>query len=258
MGSYIYCPLSNGSIIRVSINEGKIVDTFILGEDSLASMALAGFRGTLVIISKNKVISLDIVNRNVSWSFTHDQIIQTSATFVGNSVVFGDDIGRLVMLDCNGNIEWMSKSKGDAITGAVAFDLGILFYSTRGGYIGCVEQNGSVGWGISLSQSTVFAPCITRDLVITGSARNGLTAVAKSNGTIKWQNNAINSVVSPPVACGDSVIAFDYVDSKAAIFRLEGNLVAEFEAIPSIVFPTAIYRENIVAASTTGQIIVFE
>lgn len=258
MGSYIYYPLSDGSIIKVSINEGKIVDTFSFGEDNTASMALAGSQGTLVIISRNKIINFDMVNRSVSWSFTHDQPIQTSATIVGNSIVVGDDIGCLVMLDHHGNIAWISKGKGDAITGAVAFDLGVLFYSTRSGYVGCVEQNGAVGWGISLLQPTVFAPCITRDLVITGGARNGLTAISKSTGTIRWQNSAINSVVSPPIACGDSVIAFDYKDGKAAIFRLEGNLIAEFEATPSVVFPTAIYKENIVVASTTGHIIVFE
>jgi serine/threonine protein kinase len=255
-GSYLLLPLADGRIIKVSCNEGAIVDYFQPGLPGPFTMALSANQQYLIAVAGRYICLFDYISGNKVWTYEHDQPIQTSGTFIGDSMVFGDDLGRLVCLDPNGAKAWVQQLQGGPVAGVLSYDQGYIFGCTRGGYLACYETDGSLGWGYPGSEQVTWGPCVTKDLIVTGSMGNGLTAFSKTNGGIKWKSSLVSQVVSPPIAIGDRILAFDYTDGRIAIVDFQGNKIAELQGIPGIAFPPAIYKNKVIATSLTGDLLI--
>lgn len=255
-GSYLWLPLADGRIIKVSYCHGIMVDCLEPGLPATFTMALSANENRLIMVADRYIAVYDFISGQNVWTYQHHDPIQTSGTFIGDALVFGDSLGRLICLAPDGAKTWMSQLQGGPVAGVISYDQGLIFGCTRGGYLACYDKDGNFGWGYPGSEQVAWGPCVTKDVIITGSMSNGLTAFSKINGGIQWKSSLVAQVASPPIAIGDLILAFDYNDGRIAAVDLQGNKIAEIQGIPNIAFPAAIYKNKVIAASLTGDLLI--
>jgi serine/threonine protein kinase len=255
-GSYFWLPLADGKIIKLSYRDGTMVDCLEPGLPGTFTMALSANENRLTMVADRHIALLDTISGKTIWIYEHDQSIQTSGTFVGETIVFGDGLGRLACLAPDGNRGWTRQLQGGPVSGVLSYDQGFIFGCTRGGYLACLEKDGGFGWGYPGSEQVAWGPCVARDLIITGSMGGGLTAFSKSNGGVLWKNILVAQVASPSITIGDRIIAFDYNDGRIAVMGLNGAKIAEFQGVPGVAFPAAIYQNKVIATSLGGDLLI--
>lgn len=256
-GPYLLLPLADGKIMKLSYRDGTVVDYLEPGLPETFTMALSVNENRLIAVADRHITLFDTISGKKIWTHEHDQSIQTSGTFVGETIVFGDGLGRLVCLAPDGTRIWTRQLQGGPVAGVVSYDQGFIFGCTRGGYLACFEKDGGFGWGYPGAGQVAWGPCVARDLIITGSMGGGLTAFSKSNGGVLWKSTLISQVASPPIAIGDRIIAFDYNDGRIAVVGLKGEKIAEIQGVPGVAFPAAIYQNKVIAASLGGDLLIF-
>jgi outer membrane protein assembly factor BamB len=256
IGAYLMLPLAGGTIIKISHRDGTVVDCYKPALPALSAMALSADDYRLVLVADRYIALFDYISGKTSWVYEHDQPIRTSGTLVGDAVVFGDDLGRLVSLDSRGNRAWDRQLQGGPVAGFISYDQGYIFGCTRGGYLACFEKDGGFGWGYPGPDQVTWGPCVTRDLIVTGSMGHGLTAFSKTKGGIQWKSGQISQVASPPVSAGDRILAFDYNDGRIAILGEKGEAIAELKGVPGVAVPAAIYKRKVVATSLGGELLI--
>lgn len=254
MGSYAYFPLVGG-IIKLDVNTGAIVSTFVLPEECI-TVALSGSAGYIVAMCGNKLLLVDANNGNVKWKYENTNSISTYASWIEDEIIFGDDSGIVTSLSCDGKRKWEVSTKGGKIAGAIAYDNGLFFVCTVGGKIICIEKGGIIGWSKAEMKTFTYSPCICEDLLVTGSFESGVTAYSKLSGQLLWSQSSIKCAVSAPLCCGDSIFVFDYKSRNALDLNLKGEIIRSFSASEKILFPSAIYKDNLVTSTTDGRLIV--
>ncbi len=149
------------------------------------------------------------------WRFDAGWTIASSASVIGETVVFGDASGKVRALRvADGSIAWEFETD-DPIYSTPAVSGGrVVFGSTNGGIYALDAGTGSLVWKVQTSGPVVASPSVSGGVVYIGSSDRVFRAIDLVSGRSVWSYDGIDGFVeTKPLVAGD-VVVFGAWDSR--------------------------------------------
>ena len=142
------------------------------------------------------------------WRFDAGWTIASSASVIGETVVFGDASGTVRALRvADGSIAW-EFGTDDPIYSTPAVAGGrVVFGSTNGGIYALDALKGSLVWKVQTGGPVVASPSVSGGVVYIGSSDRVFRAIDLVSGRSVWSHDGIDGFVeTKPLVAGDLVV----------------------------------------------------
>lgn len=200
-------------------------------------LIFASFDGYVHVLSSKGVLLRKFLN---------DVEIESTPVVVGNSIIVGDNLGRVKSLSFKGSLNWVFSAKGKItskpVLGKLYDGLDVVFVSCVDNNLYCLGLDGSLLW-VFKSKGSIYSEPVILDIngdgfdeIVFGSA-DGVIYVLNLNGSQLWCYETDFWVVGRPVLRDvdrDGVVEVIVGSYDNNIYVLNGKGLYVIEYVPGV------------------------
>jgi outer membrane protein assembly factor BamB len=202
----------------------------------------------------NTFYAIDVFSGKISWSYSTNDRIRSTAQIAHGHVFFGSDDGRVYALVAgNGRYLW-EHDMGSPVRGKPFVTKDLVIVGCEEGELVGLELSGAKKWAYRARRNITSSPYVdeVEGICYVGSFDNFLYAIDASSGYSMWRFRTNGPIISSPTMDGD-LVYFGSADGNLYAINAESSKEKwHFDAGNPIVASPAVHDGQVFFGDTKG------
>lgn len=245
--TFIHFDFVNGKILSEDLITGSVSNELLLLDD-----------GIVVVTDSGEIIKYNLVGTRL-WSTKTKTTTQSSPVSDGKVIVFGNQLGEIVIVDCNdGTIKYKEKI-ADPIESGISMESDTIYFGDRTGKIYSFDiDKKKINWEYNTGSNIKSMPVFDANNVIVGNLAGKVFSIDKSSGEKNWMINTQGVINTTPLLTNSYLYQPDLNKKVHVINKSLGEIVKTYDFERRLKLMPIYYDGIIYLGSDKGEIHAFQ
>lgn len=245
--TFIHFDFINGKILSEDMISGSVGNELLLLDD-----------GIVVLTDLGEIIKYNLVGTRL-WSTKTKTTTQSSPVSDGKVIVFGNQKGEVVIVDCSDGVIKYKEKIADSIESGISLDGSTIYFGDKLGKLYSFDiDKKKVNWKYNTGSNIKSMPVFDTNNVIVGNLGGAIFSIDKSSGKKNWMVTTHGVINTAPLLTNSYLYQPDLNKKVHVINKSIGEIIKTYDFERRLKLMPVYFDGIIYFGSDKGEIHAFQ